>query len=194
MQTLLVTDREITYDGRQLAPHWLYRELDLLGDAAAAFVGPCRVELGEMVDLEDVKAAAPIYSPRMLHVIAELFSGDLHLTVHRQRLLIVTAKELLETLTDRRVTRRGDDLYLDRVDRQPGKLSVSIATASATSTLIHTGFNVETEGTPVPTVGLAELSVDAHSFGAELLERYAAELDGIWRARCKVRAVNDGAR
>lgn len=191
MQTRLIIDPPIAYTGHQLAPHWLYRQFDLLGDATAAFIGPCQVDLGEMVDLEDVKAVAPIYSPRMLHIIAEFFSGDLHLTVHRQRLLIVTAKELLETLVDRRVTRRGDDLYLDRADGQPGKLSVSIATASTTSTLIHTGFNIETEGTPVPTVGLAELGVDAVTFAAELLQRYSAEIDGIWRARCKVRAVSE---
>lgn len=45
----------------------------------------------------------------------------------------MTAKELLERLTDRPVTRRGDDLYLPRADGSDGKLSVSIATASATS-------------------------------------------------------------
>ncbi len=189
MQTLLYTEREITYDGRQLAPHWIYRQFDLLGDAVVAFIGPCRVELGEMVDLEDVKDNAPIYSPQMLHLIAEFFSGDLHLTVYRQRLLIVTAKELLETLTTRRVIRKGDDLYLDRADGRPGKLSVSIATVSATSTLIHTGLNVRTEGTPVPTVGLDELGVDVASFATTLLARFTAELEGIWDARCKVRAV-----
>ncbi len=189
MQTLLFTEREIPYDGHQLAPHWIYRRFDLLGDALVAFTGPCRVELSEMVDLADVKANAPIYSPQMLHLIAEFFSGDLHLTVYRQRLLIVTAKELLETLTMRRVTRKGDDLYLDRGDGRPGKLSVSIATASATSTLIHTGFNVQTEGTPVPTVGLDELGVDVASFATTLLTRFTAEIDSIWDARCKVRAV-----
>src|SRR5688500_9114277 len=94
MKTLYVSDRQIGYDGRQLAPHWLYRTFDLRGDAVAAFVGPCRVDLSEMVDIEDVKNAAPIYSPLMLHVIAEFFGGDLHQTVYRQRLLIVTAKEL----------------------------------------------------------------------------------------------------
>jgi len=155
-----------------------------------AFIGPCNVDLSEMVDIEDVKAQAPISSPRMLHVIAEFFSSELHTTVYRQRLLIVTAKELLERLTERPVTRRGDDLYLPRADGSPGKLSVSIATASATSTLIHTGFNVETEGTPVPTVGLAELGVDPATFGAELLRRYAEEVEDIWLARCKVRAVS----
>ncbi len=189
MQTLLFTDHEILYDGRQLTPHWIYRRFDLLGDAAVTFIGPCRVELSEMVDLADVKDNAPIYSPRMLHLIAEFFSGDLHLTVYRQRLLIVTAKELLETLTMRRVTRKGDDLYLERNDGRPGKLSVSIATTSATSTLIHTGFNIQTEGTPVPTVGLHELGVDAASFATALLARFAAEVNSIWDARCKVRAV-----
>ena len=190
MKTQFVTGREIAYDGRQLAPHWIYRNFDAMGDAAVAFIGPCNVDLSEMVDIEDVKAQAPISSPRMLHVIAEFFSSELHTTVYRQRLLIVTAKELLERLTERPVTRRGDDLYLPRADGSPGKLSVSIATASATSTLIHTGFNVETEGTPVATVGLAELGVDPATFGAELLRRYAEEVEDIWLARCKVRAVS----
>jgi uncharacterized protein len=191
MHTLFVAEREIHYDGRQLAPHWIYRGFDLLGDAAVAFVGGCRVELSEMVDIEDVKAAAPIYSPRMLHVIAEFFSGDLHLAVYRQRMLIVAARELLEVMAGRAVTRRGDDLYLARADGTPGKLSVSIATGSATSTLIHTGFNVETEGTPVPTVGLGELGVDVPAFARELLRRYADEVADIWQARCKVRAVSE---
>jgi hypothetical protein len=189
MQTKFIADRELLYDGRQLAPHWIYRQWDLRGDAAVAWVGPCRVDLSEMVDIEDVKAEAPIYSPKMLHCIVEFFGGDLHLTVYRQRLLIVTAKEWLESETGRRVTRRGDDLYLDRADGTPGKLSVSIATASATSTLIHTGFNIETAGTPVPTVGLAELGVAPAAFAAALLARYAAEVDDIWDARCKVRGV-----
>lgn len=191
MKTLFIDDRQITYEGHQLAPHWVYRNFDLLGDAAVAFVGPCRVELGEMVDIEDVKNVAPIYSPLMLHVIAEFFEGTLHQTVYRQRLLIVTAKELLETQIDRRVTRSGDDLYLPRADGSRGKLSVSIATASATSTLIHTGFNIETEGTPVPTVGLVELGIDPAEFAAELLRRYAEEVEDIWLARCKVRAVSE---
>ena len=101
----------------------------------------------------------------------------------------MTAKELLETLTERPVTRKGDDLYLTRTDGTPGKLSVSIATVSATSTLIHTGFNIETEGTPVPTVGLAELDIDVPAFASELLHRYTGEVQDIWLARCKVRAV-----
>jgi|SRR5579859_6179315 len=191
VQTRYIDDRTILYDGRQLAPHWIYRTFDLRGDAAVAFCGPCRVDLSEMVDIEDVKQAAPIYSPLMLHVIAEFFAGDLHQTVYRQRLLIVTAKELLETQIAQPVTRKGDDLYLLRADGSPGKLSVSIATASITSTLIHTGFNIHTEGTPVPTIGLAELGIDVPVFARDLLERYTSEIEDIWLARCKVRAVSE---
>lgn len=189
MHTHTITNRLIKYDGQQLAPHWIYRELDLLGDAVVAFVGECHVEIAHMVDLEDVKANDAIYSPLMLHYIAEFFQGDLELTVYRQRLLIITAKELIEELTGQHVTRTGDDLYLPRIDGSPGKLSVSIATSSVTSTLIHTGFNIETEGTPVPTVGLSELGIDVSTFAPELLRRYAAEVEDIWLARCKVRSV-----
>jgi hypothetical protein len=127
----------------------------------------------------------------MLHCIAEFFQPDLELAVYRQRLLIITAKELLEEMVKQPVQRRGDDLYLTRADGTPGKLSVSIATASPTSTLIHTGFNIKTEGTPVPTVGLAALGVETDAFAAELLRRYAAEVQDIWLARCKVRAVSE---
>lgn len=190
LRTQLITPGQITYDGRQLAPHWIYREHGIQGDAAVAFIGPCNVELGEMVDIEDVKKVAPIYSPLMLHVIAEFFDDlGLHATVYRQRLLIVAAKELLEEQTGRRARRDGDDLYLDRAGGGEGKLSVSIATSSPSSMLIHTAFNILTEGTPVPTVGLAELGVEPAAFGRDLLDRYAAEVADIYMARTKVRPV-----
>ncbi len=191
MHLHVVHDRQMTYDGRQLAPHWIYRTFDLVGDAVVAFIGPCHVELSEMVDIEDVKADSPIFSPSMLHIIAEFFGIDLHLTVYRQRLLIIIARELLEEVTGQSILRRGDDLYLSRDDGMLGKLSVSIATSSPLSTLIHTGFNIETEGTPIPTVGLAELGVDPLGFAETLLQRYADELQDIWVARCKVRAVRE---
>lgn len=191
LKTLYFTQSPIAYTGHQLAPHWIFRNFDLPGHAMVAFSGPCRVELSEMVDLADVKAEAPIYSPLMLHFIAEFFDTHLELAVYRQRLLIVTAKELLEEITDKTIRRNGDDLYASRPDETEGKLSVSIATASSTSTLIHTGFNINTDGTPVPTVGLNDLAVDVDEFALEILRRYASETQNIWLARCKVRAVND---
>lgn len=190
LQKYLGSASKLTYDGRQLAPHWIYRQHDLLGDAIVAFRGPCEVKLSEMVDIEDVKAVAPIYSPQMVHFIAEFFDLDLEKTVYRQRLLIVTAKEYLEEKLNQLIRRRGDDLYLSRPeDGQPGKLSVSIATSSPISTLIHTGFNVLTEGTPVPTVGLSELGIDPDDFAQAILDGYTAEIEDIWLARCKVRPV-----
>jgi hypothetical protein len=190
MQTLWLPDRQICYDGTQLAPHWIYRHFDLMGDAAVAFVGPCQVALSEMVDIADVKAQAPISSPLMLHIIAEFFTGDLHLTVYRQRLLIIHAKEILETRIGQPLTRQGDDLYVPLPGGTPGKLSVSIATTSTVSTLIHTGFNIATYGTPVPTSGLAPFGVDTAEFARTLLQCYAHEMHDIWMARCKVRAVH----
>lgn len=189
MKTLFYTTHPIQYDGHQLSPHWIYRTFDLLGDAIVAFTGPCTVTINEMVDIEDVKANSPIYSPSMLHIIAEFFSVDLHLTVYRQRLLITHAKELLETHLSHRVLRKGDDLYLQTGNGEMGKLSVSIATVSSSSCLIHTGFNIQTEGTPVKTVGLEELGIDVAQFATDLLSAYNSELDDIWDARCKVRAV-----
>ena len=180
----------LTYDGLQLSPHWIYRQHDLLGDAIVAFRGPCEVKLTEMVDIEDVKAEAPISSQEMVHFIVEFFDLDLEKAVYRQRLLIVTAKEYLEEVLKEKVTRRGDDLFLNRPqDGRPGKLSVSIATSSPVSTLIHTGFNVISEGTPVTTTALNDLGVDPDEFAQTVLDRYTAEVVDIWEARCKVRPV-----
>lgn len=193
LQTLYFTESPIVYTGHQLAPHWIFRNFDLLGHAMVAFTGACRVELSEMVDLADVKEEAPICSPLMLHFIAEFFDTSLELAVYRQRLLIVTAKESLEEMTGQPIRRDGDDLYARRsADETGGKLSVSIATAGPTSTLIHTGFNIETEGTPVPTVSLNDLAVDVNKFAVQMLRRYADEIHHIWLARCKVRAVSEG--
>ncbi len=186
----LELSRPLTYEGHQLSPHWIYRQHDLLGDAVVAWIGPCEVKITEMVDLEDVKSISPIYSPRMVHFIAEFFDLDLEKAVYRQRLLITTAKEYLEENFGLPVIRKGDDLFLSRPgDKKPGKLSVSIATSSAISTLIHTGFNVLTEGTPVVTAGLAEFSVEPEAFGRAVLKRFAEEVEDIWLARCKVRPV-----
>lgn len=191
MQTKYYGEKSIKYDGLQLAPHWIYRTFGLMGDAAVAFRGECEVKLTEMVDLEDVRANAPIYSREMLHFILEFFDTDLEKAVYRQRLLITTIKESLER-RDLMARRNGDDLYLSRGDGTRGKLSVSIATASPVSTLIHTGLNIISEGTPVPTIGLDDMNIrgmEIQALAVEILGRYAEEVADIWLARCKVRPV-----
>ena len=71
------------------------------------------------------------------------------------------------------------------------KLSVSIATKSITSVLIHTGLNILSEGAPVKASGLtSELGIEnIKDFAIEIMNRYAAELDDISLASTKVRGV-----
>ena len=184
MHTKLI-DTEIKYIGSQLAPHWIYKNLKLQGDAIVAFIGECEVALTEMVDIEDVINNEPIYSKSMLSFITEQFNVNLVEGVFRQRLLICIIKELL---AERGifVVRNGDDLMIDGK-----KLSVSIATKSTTSILIHTGLNILSEGAPVKASGLtSELGiVDIKEFALEVMKRYSEELEDINLASTKVRGV-----
>ncbi len=182
MKTALLADG-ICYTGAQLRSGWIAEAAGLAGDAAVAFIGPCEVAPEHMVDREDLEAGARIASPAMVHVIVEHAGADLDLIVARQRLLIAIALELLNRhLGEPLLRREGDDLYLR--DR---KLSVSVATTSATSGLIHAGFNLRGEGAPVPAIGLEELGKDARIFAAELLSAYAEEIADAHRAAEKVR-------
>ena len=71
------------------------------------------------------------------------------------------------------------------------KLSVSIATKSITSTLIHFGLNITAEGAPVKASDLAnDVGItDIKSFAVEILETYKNEVLDINDATCKVRGV-----
>lgn len=178
-------DEEIKYIGSQLAPHWIYKNFKLQGDAIVAFIGECKVDLTEMVDIEDVINNEPIYSKYMLSFITEQFGVALSEGVCRQRLLMCIIKELLEE-RGVFVVRNGDDLIIDGK-----KLSVSIATKSITSILIHTGLNILSEGAPVKASGLtSELGItDIKDFAIEIMKRYSDELNDISTACAKVRGV-----
>lgn len=184
MKTKLI-EEEIKYIGSQLQPHWIYKNFKLQGDAIVAFIGECDVKLIEMVDIEDVINNEPIYSKSMLSFITEQFNINLVEGVFRQRLLICIIKELLEK-RGVFVVRNGDDLMING-----RKLSVSIATKSTTSILIHTGLNIESEGAPVKASGLtSELGItDIRAFAQEVMTAYAEELKDIELASTKVRGV-----
>lgn len=184
MQTKLI-EEEIKYIGSQLQPHWIYKNFKMQGDAIVAFIGECEVKLTEMVDIEDVINNEPIYSKYMLSFITEQFNINLVEGVFRQRLLICIIKELLEK-RGIFVVRNGDDLMING-----RKLSVSIATKSTTSILIHTGLNIESEGAPVKAAGLtSELGItDIRAFAQEVMTAYAEELKDIELASTKVRGV-----
>lgn len=184
MKTLFI-ENEVKYIGSQLAPHWIYKNYKIQGDAIVAFCGECDVKLTEMVDIEDVINNEPIYSKYMLSFITEQFNVELVEGVFRQRLLISCIKEALES-RGFKVKRDGDDLFIN--DK---KLSVSIATKSLTSVLIHTGVNILSEGAPIPVSGLeSDLGIkDIKEFAKEVMDRYATEIDDIIMASTKVRGV-----
>ena len=184
MKTKFINEN-IKYIGSQLAPHWIYKNFKIQGDSIVAFIGECEVELTEMVDIEDVINNEPIYSKSMLSFITEQFNIGLTEGVLRQRLLITIIKELLEE-KGIFVVRNGDDLMIDN-----RKLSVSIATKSMTSVLIHTGLNIISNGAPVVASGLeSELGItDIKEFALEVMKRYSEEIEDIILATTKVRGV-----
>ena len=178
-------EKEIKYEGWQLAPHWIYKNFKIQGDAIVGFIGECEVKLAEMVDIEDVINNEPIYSKNMLSFITEQFNVELVEGVFRQRLLICTIKEALER-RGIKVERSGDDLFVDGK-----KLTVSIATRSLTSILIHTGINIDSTGAPVKACGLQnDLQItDIKEFANEIMKNYSEELEDIVFASTKVRGV-----
>lgn len=184
MKTLFINE-EIKYIGSQLAPHWIYKNFKIQGDAIVAFCGECDVKLTEMVDIEDVINNEPIYSKYMLSFITEQFNVNLVEGVLRQRLLITCIKEALEN-RGFLVKRNGDDLFINNK-----KLSVSIATKSYTSVLIHTGINILSEGAPIPVSGLeSNLGIkNIKEFAIEVMKNYNEELEDIVLASTKVRGV-----
>ena len=177
-----VIEQEIKYSGLELAPHWIYKNFKIQGDAIVAFIGECEVNLSEMVDVEDVINNEPIYSKLMINFICETFNIGLVEGVLRQRLLITTLKEVLESDYNVKVVRSGDDLFIDGK-----KLSVSIATKSATSVLIHTGVNINPEGAPVKAIGLNVVEgLDPRKFAQKVIDKYADEVEDIVMATTKV--------
>jgi hypothetical protein len=181
LHTQLFKEPEIPYDGTPLSPHWIYRKFDILGDCLIAFTGPAQVATHHMVDLEDVKKNAPICSPRMLHFLGEWFIDSLEVGILLQQVLVSNVYESLWEKGIRDLTRKGNDLFYDK-----RKLSVSIATRSPVSILVHMGLNIKTEGTPVPTAGLEELWVDPFVFAGQVLEKFQQDIQGFKKARAKV--------
>lgn len=171
------------YDGSPLSGHWAYRTHGIQGDSLLAFEGPCEVRVEDLADLEDARAGAFIYSPRMLHFVLELFGPSLEEAAARQWLMAATAAaEINKRLKKAVVERDGNDLWVGK-----RKLSVSIAAPTGVSVKVHLGLNVDATGAPVPAVGLRDLKVPARTFGLALLERFADDHARLARARAKVR-------
>jgi hypothetical protein len=186
--TKILTDK-IPYTGVELRPHWIAEHTGHFGDSLVAFRGPCQVKTSEMVDVEDSRRGLFIESKEMLHFLGENFQMSLDASIAHQRLLIASIVELLaaEIPAQFRVGRQGNDIYIREAGNpQNLKLSVSIVTATAVSTLLHLGLNIDATGAPVPAIGLQAMNIDPEAFTQKLFTRWVAEFDSMQKARCKV--------
>jgi hypothetical protein len=178
-------DKTLPYDGSQLRAHFAYETFGVTGDSIIAFRGPCHVEGKALVDLEDQVAKLFIHSEDMLHFIIEHFDDNLDKVIAWQRLFVsCIIEELHSSVEDLRLQRKGDDIYDD-----DAKLSVSIATRSAVSCLIHTGINVSSKNTPITTKGLDDYELNPHALARGAMNRYQHEIEDMRWARAKVRGV-----
>jgi uncharacterized protein len=185
--------KTIEYDGSQLSPLWAYISFDVQGDSIVSFRGPCNVREEFMVDIEDRRKGAEIASADMLHFIIEYFGVGIDEIVLVQRLLISSVADLLKDSVDEEadIDREFDNIFAFAPDEdERGKLSVSVATVSPVSGLIHLGLNITTEGTPVRTTGLQELGIeDIDKFAVEVARRFIEEMKNVKMDATKVRPV-----
>ena len=177
------------YDGSQLRPLYAYLNHGILGDSIISWRGACDVDLEHMVDGEDRLANAKICGSDMLHFIVEKFDVGLYAGVGFQRLLAALCLDLLrseikDAKTRDLLRRDGDDIFCAEK-----KFSISIATLSSVSTLIHFAVNCRNEGTPVPTCSLEDFGIDPQKFALKLMTQFCEEMNSIQEATRKVLPV-----
>ncbi len=188
--TTQVLDRNLSYTGPELKPHFLLTQMGMKGSAVLGFIGPCEVKTDSMVDWEDRLAKDFIRAKLMLHFLGEFFGISLREAVYLQRIFMAIAGQVIAQETKHIVSRDGDDLFVDGK-----KLSVSIVTASPVSMLLHVGINIDSEGAPVSATGLKDLNAalglrDGASRMAELiLKSFEEEVRSVEWACAKVRPV-----
>lgn len=181
-------EEEIFYDGTQLQPLFAYRRWGLLGDSVVAWKGPCHVTFEHMVDVEDILSRSAIAGAEMVHFIVEVFDRELATGVLLQRLFASLVKDILTEMSPILegpvLVRDGDDLYWD--DR---KLSISIASQSAVSTMMHFAVNISNQGTPVKTASLEDFHVKPKEFAEALMAALTYEWESVLEATQKVRPL-----
>lgn len=188
MQSKFLDSKEF-YDGTQLRSLFAYLQHGVLGDSIVSWIGPCNVSLDHMVDGEDLRENSQIRGEQMVHFIVEMFDCSLFAAVNAQRLLASIVMEKLRLLSPlkeqaQKLRRDGDDIFLENQ-----KLSISIATVSPSSALIHFAVNVVNEGTPVETLSLKDLQVDAQKFADTIITAFAGEMTSVKQATQKVKWV-----
>ena len=181
----LFIDEKVKYTGKELAPHWIMSNYRLIGDSIVSFVGEVEVPIDNMVDVEDRINDEPIYAKSMLNFIIEHFDYSIKEIALAQLLLIQSIREVFWDDYKVDLKRNGDDLFYD--DR---KLSVSIATKSIVSGLIHTALNIDSTGAPVKASDINEIGIKDYKLLAQkIMRRYSDNIDKVNFAITKVRGV-----
>lgn len=183
MKTKFIKEK-FSYDGSQLRPLFAFSQFSIEGESLVSWVGPCNVSNENMKDGEDLFAGDSIRGGEMCHFILELFEQNLMTMVSLQRLMSAMAGEVLSDLSGKKTIRDGDDLYFGE-----GKLSISIASKGAVSSMIHFAVNVNNEDTPVVTSSLEDLNVSVEDFVEKFFAAFEKEYLGIVRATKKVFAL-----
>lgn len=178
---------QMDYDGSQLHHAFAYEQARKLGATICHFRGSAQVKK-HLVDLEDSLADDFIASDEMWHFIIEIPDATITEVVIWQRLFISMCIENLKSFhKEKTITRVGDDIMVG-----DSKLSVSIATLSRFSGLIHVGINIDVgKGCPVNAIGLQEFSGEPYisTFGTRISTSFVEEYNDIKDATFKVVAV-----
>jgi len=184
-------EKQFSYRGPELRPHFLLTEFGLRGSAIGSWVGPCDVATGELVDWEDRLSQDSIKAESMIHFIGEFFGISLNEGVLMQRLFMATARDVLSEALKVDLIRSGDDLFYEKK-----KMSVSIVTASPVSKLLHVGINWNSKGAPVEAIGIGELTGNseielqrAKILSLKILSAFQEEISSVEWACAKVRPV-----
>ena len=181
----LFCEKEIKYTGKELAPHWIMTNFKLYGDSIVSFIGEVEVPIDNMVDVEDRINNEPIYAKSMLNFIIEHFDFSIKEIALAQIILIQSIREVFLDEYGIDLKREGDDLFWDG-----RKLSVSIATKSIVSGLIHTALNIDKTGAPVKASDINELGIkDIKKLAKCIMKRYSDNIEKIKYAVTKVKGV-----
>lgn len=141
--SVYVHNKVLKYNGTQLTSMFPYK-LSKGTSNIVAFRGPMDVRIGEMIDSEDVVKNDPIWSDDAINFILELPFTNIVGAVAIQRTIIHLFAAYFNDLKQNKdvpLYVDGDDI-LSGYDTSYKKYSVSIATQTAHSSLIHIGLNL----------------------------------------------------
>jgi hypothetical protein len=184
----------ILYDGSQLSPLWAYRQFGVRGNSIIGFFGSANVDK-HMVDVQDLRCDDFITSDMMLHFIVEIFNTpvDLLKAVLWQRILVSIVHGYADSVWGKKyvIEAYGDDIMVRpraRIKQElPKKLSVSIATVSPVSLLIHLAMNTEATGIP-PRVRACALPFSS-KHADDIMSQFTGTFSDICAQVDKVRPV-----